>query len=161
DGRLPTRSDLAELVHTSQRDGYLGLDNVTAVDLLRLVGGDDALERPAEVIGQLDPVVLRGPIPEVLLQIQVPLVRRVEVQGHDDLARIDQAGKLLPDVPRRVQLVDFRHLSFWLRWLNRGDLGDLRKRRAVLGTIKFRPQTSGLSQFDPSYYLLVDHDDID
>src|SRR5690606_14942009 len=91
----------------------------------------------------------------------VPLVRRVEIQCDYDLAGVDEPGQLLPDVPRRVELVDFRHLALWLRWLNRGDLGDLRKQRAVLRPIKLGPQPCGFSQFDPSYHLFVNHDDID
>src|SRR5690606_35609769 len=104
----PLDRNLSVLVDAGQNDGQLGLHYVTGGDLLRLVRGDDTLERPTPIVGQLDSVVHRGAIPEVLFEVQVPLVRRVEIQGNDDLTRIDQAGKLLPDVPRRIQLVDFR-----------------------------------------------------
>src|SRR5690606_34220375 len=108
----PSVRDLAELVDTSQRDRHLGLEDVARSDLLRLVGGDDAGERPAPVRGELDPVLARSTVPEILLQGDVAGVAAVKVDGHDHLAGVDDAGKLLPHVTGRVKFVDLSHLAF-------------------------------------------------
>src|SRR5690606_31878044 len=87
---LTSSRNLSELIDPSQRNRHLRLHHIAGADLLRLVGGDDALERPTEVVGQLDAIVLRDAAPEVFLQIQVPLVRRVEIQRDYNLAGIDE-----------------------------------------------------------------------
>src|SRR5690606_41762642 len=110
----PSVRDLVELVDASQRDRHLGLEDVARSDLPRLVAGDDAGEGPAEPRRQLDAVLPGRAVAEVLLQGQVPLVLGVEIEGHDDLAGVDDAGELLPDVTGRIKLVDLRHLALGL-----------------------------------------------
>src|SRR5690606_38578837 len=91
------------------------------------------------------PIMLRGAIPEVLLQVDVALVRVVEVESYDDLASVDKSRQFLAHIAGRVQLVDFRNFALGLRRLDAGDLGDFLPGRAVFAPVKLGPQTSGLS----------------
>src|SRR5690606_15248471 len=145
----PLRIDLPEGIHAGQRDGHLGLHNIAAGDFLRLVGSYDTLERPTPVGRQLDAIVLRGAVPEVLLQVDVALVRVVEVESYDDLAGVDKPRQFLAHIAGRVQLVDFRDFALGLRRLDAGNLGNLFPGRAVVRTIELGPQASGLGHLNP------------
>src|SRR5690606_24222075 len=126
-----------------------GLNAIAAGAFLRLVGCHDTLERPTPAGRQLDPIMLRGAIPEVLLQIDVALVRVVEVESYDDLAGIDKPRQFLAHIAGRVQLVDLRDLALGLRRLDAGNLGNLFPSRAVVRTIELGPQASGLGHLNP------------
>src|SRR5690606_8937540 len=131
-----------------------GLNAIAAGAFLRLVGCHDTLERPTPAGRQLDPIMLRGAIPEVLLQVDVALVRVVEVESYDDLAGIDKPRQFLAHIAGRVQLINLGHFALRLRRLDAGDLSDLLPGRAVFAPVKLGPQTSGLGHLNPSLLVL-------